>query len=63
MTTNEIGWLVPVAFVIDTALMATSLAHGGPDFGSPRTLVALGFWLVLLVGTAIWLLGLRRGDD
>jgi len=63
VTTNEIGWLVPVAFVIDTAIMATSLARGGLDFGSPRTLVALGFWAVLLLGSVIWLLGLRSGGD
>ena len=63
MTTNEINWMVPIAFVIDTAIMAPSLARGGLDLSSPRTLVALGLWLVLLLGSVIWLLGLRRGDD
>jgi hypothetical protein len=65
VTTNEIDFLMPIAFAIDSAILGTRIAHGHwSPFGSVRSVIAVAIWLVLLVGTVGWLVSrLRRKGD
>jgi hypothetical protein len=64
MTVSRIDGLLPVTFVIVSALLVGPV-EGAVDGGpwSPRLVLALVVWAALLVGTVIWLLGLRHRDD
>ena len=59
MTTNEIDFLLPVTFVIATAFLVNAWIDGNlPDDWGLLTILAAIIWLVLLLGTLIWLWGL-----
>ena len=64
MKASQPDFLFPVAFAIDSALLIHWLASAGWSLHiSVRIVVAFALWIVLLVGTALWLWGLIKGDE